>query len=186
MVYVYPLIGSRFEPFRATGKMEGFPVGQSHSVLSLVRGCLSRAGTKPPRAVSALVVDDEPSVRRFVNRVLESAGYRTAMACDGVEALQVAEGLEALDLVVCDLAMPNMTGVDFGRRLRQSRPNIKILYLTGFSDHLFKERTVLWEDEAYLDKPCSPKGLLQAVSLLLFRTVDAPELKAPVGEGSNP
>jgi len=42
-----------------------------------------------------------------------------------------------------------------------------VLYLTGFSDHLFKEKATLWADEAFLDKPCSVKGLLEAVSLLV-------------------
>ena len=53
-------------------------------------------------------------------------------------------------------------------------PQLKILYLTGFSDNLFKARVMLWEDEAYLDKPCSIKSLLQAVSLLTFGTAEAP------------
>ena len=48
-----------------------------------------------------------------------------------------------------------------------------MLYLTGFSDRLFKEKVTLWADEAFLDKPCSVKGLLQAVSLLLFGRFDA-------------
>ena len=61
--------------------------------------------------------------------------------------------------------MPEMTGDELGRRLRSSEPRLKVLHLTGFSDRLFKEKATLWEDEAYLDKPCSPKGLLQAVSL---------------------
>ena len=43
-----------------------------------------------------------------------------------------------------------------------------MLYLTGYSDRLFKEKATLWQDEAFLDKPCSVKGLRQAVSLLLF------------------
>jgi hypothetical protein len=42
-----------------------------------------------------------------------------------------------------------------------------VLYLTGFSDHLFKEKVTLWQDEAFLDKPCTIKALLQAVSLLV-------------------
>ena len=44
--------------------------------------------------------------------------------------------------------------------------DLPILYLTGFSDHLFTERQVLWEGEAFLDKPCTPRGLLEAVSLV--------------------
>ena len=48
---------------------------------------------------------------------------------------------------------------------------MKVLYLTGFSDSLFKEKSTLWQDEAYLDKPCSVVGLLEAVSLLLVGIV---------------
>ena len=50
--------------------------------------------------------------------------------------------------------------------MRHDEPTLKVLYLTGFSDRLFKEKSTLWEDEAFLEKPCSVKGLLQAVSLL--------------------
>jgi CheY-like chemotaxis protein len=148
-------------------------------MLSRVPGCFSRVGAKPPIAVNALVVDDDEPVRRFVDRVLQDAGYQTSVACSGAEALQLADGLEALDLVVSDLMMPHMNGVDMASRLRQSRPGLRILYLTGFSEHLFKQRVVLWEGEAFLDKPCSPKGLLQAVSLLMFRTIEAPERFRP-------
>lgn len=47
--------------------------------------------------------------------------------------------------------MPQMAGDELARRLRQSEPSLKVLYLTGFSDRLFKERVTLWEDEAFLD-----------------------------------
>jgi hypothetical protein len=62
------------------------------------------------------------------------------------------------------------------RRSRPSQPwqSLKVLYLTGFADNLFKEKMTLWQDEAYLDKPCSIKSLLQAVSLLLFGQFDEP------------
>jgi two-component system cell cycle sensor histidine kinase/response regulator CckA len=73
-----------------------------------------------------------------------------------------------VDVLVTDLMMPQMSGDELARRLRQSEPAIKVLYLTGYSDKLFKEKVMLWEDEAFLDKPCSVKGLQQAVSLLTF------------------
>ncbi len=63
--------------------------------------------------------------------------------------------------------MPRMRGDELARRLRQGEPELKVLYLTGFSDTLFKEKATLWQDEAYLDKPCTLRGLLEAVSLLL-------------------
>jgi two-component system cell cycle sensor histidine kinase/response regulator CckA len=112
-----------------------------------------------------LVVDDEEPVRRFVARVLQQAGYEIVMAADGPDALSQADG-RSFDLVVTDVMMPGMNGDELARRLRLAQPALKVLYLTGFSDKLFKERSTLWQDEAFLDKPCSIKGLLEAVSLL--------------------
>jgi CheY-like chemotaxis protein len=128
----------------------------------------------PRRSVSVLIVDDEESVRKFVERVLGEAGYTITTASDGPQAIEVAATLEHFDILVTDLMMPQMTGDELARRLRVARPSLKVLYLTGFSDRLFKEKVTLWADEAFLDKPCSVKGLLQAVSLLLFGRVDAP------------
>jgi len=129
----------------------------------------------PSRPISVLIVDDEPSVQRFVERVLSEAGYTTRVAGDGPEALEVASRMEEFDLVVTDVMMPQMTGDELARRLRAQRPTVKVLYLTGFSDRLFKEKVTLWADEAFLDKPCTVKGLLEAVSLLLFGSFDAPQ-----------
>ncbi len=128
-----------------------------------------------PHQMTALVVDDEPSVQRFVERVLREAGYATTVASDGPEALEVASRMEEFDILVTDVMMPQMTGDELARRLRAQRPALKVLYLTGFSDRLFKEKVTLWADEAFLDKPCSVKGLLQAVALLLFGQFDPPQ-----------
>ena len=124
-------------------------------------------------SITVLVVDDEESVRKFVDRVLRNAGYDTATAADGPEAIDVALRV-APAILVTDVMMPQMSGDELARRLRQQQPSLKVLYLTGFADNLFKERVTLWQDEAYLDKPCSIKSLLQAVSLLLFGQFDTP------------
>ena len=126
------------------------------------------------RSISVLVVDDEEPVRKFVDRVMRDAGYSTVQASDGMEALEVASKIGPLDILVTDVMMPQMLGDELARRLRESEPDLKVLYLTGYSDRLFKERVTLWADEAYLDKPCSVKGLLQAVSLLLFGQLEKP------------
>jgi CheY-like chemotaxis protein len=118
-------------------------------------------------------------VRKFVERVMREAGYETATAADGPEALEVAARLETFDILVTDVMMPQMTGDELARRIRASTPGIKVLYLTGFSDRLFKEKVTLWADEAFLDKPCSVKGLLEAVSLLLFGRIGFPQDHRP-------
>jgi CheY-like chemotaxis protein len=115
-----------------------------------------------------LIVDDEPVIVQFVDRVLRGAGYLTGMAGGGVEALQVAEGSAPFDLIVADVNMPDMSGPDLVSRLRMRQPDLRVLYLTGFNDQLFAAKSVLWEGEAFLDKPTTIDGLLQAVSLILF------------------
>ena len=132
-------------------------------------------GKQLPFPVSVLVVDDDRAVRGYVGRVLQGAGYRTALAADGPEAIETAKNIDALNVVVADVMMPQMSGDDLARRLRESRPGLKVLYLTGFSDRLFKEKVTLWQDEAFLDKPCSVNGLLQALSLLVFGRCEMPQ-----------
>jgi two-component system, cell cycle sensor histidine kinase and response regulator CckA len=120
----------------------------------------------PRRTV--LIVDDEPSVREFVERALSFAGYRTIVASDGPEALAVVAASGPFDLLVTDLRMPQMMGDELARQMRLADPTLKVLYLTGYSDELFRERSTLWSDEAFLDKPQGVDALLEAVSLLLF------------------
>jgi CheY-like chemotaxis protein len=116
-------------------------------------------------------VDDEEPIRRFVQRVLTEGGHHPTLAVDGEDALAVAKAQGPFDLLLTDVNMPKMMGDELARRLRQDDPSLKVLYLTGFSDLLFKEKLTLWEDEAYLDKPCSVRGLLEAISLLAFGRV---------------
>ena len=132
----------------------------------------AKDGAREP--VSILVVDDEEAVRRFVDRVLRDAGYQTSTAADGPEALETASKIGQFDVLVTDVMMPQMNGDELARRLRQERPELKVLYLTGYSDRLFKEKVTLWEDEAFLDKPCTVKGLVQAASLLVHGRLDVP------------
>ncbi len=117
--------------------------------------------------ITALIVDDEEPVRRFVQRALGAAGYTTHTAADGPEAIDAAAKIGTFDVLVTDVMMPEMTGDELARRLRLREPALKVLYLTGFADRLFKEKVTLWEDEAFLEKPCSVRGLLEAVSLLV-------------------
>jgi two-component system cell cycle sensor histidine kinase/response regulator CckA len=123
--------------------------------------------TTPARAIRALVVDDEEPVLKFVERVLREAGYETVTARDGPDAIEVAESTP-FDILVTDVMMPQMKGDELARRLRQRKDSLKVLYLTGYADHLFKDNVALGKGEAFLDKPCSIQGLREAVALLVF------------------
>jgi two-component system, cell cycle sensor histidine kinase and response regulator CckA len=148
-------------------------ISASLSVLNSFKGYVSRLKAQPTKTVRVLVVDDEEPIRKFVERVLRGAGYEIASASDGPDALEVLGNMPAIDVLVTDVMMPRMNGDELARRVRQREEDVKVLYLTGFSDKLFKEKATLWEDEAFLDKPCSVAGLREAVSLLLNGTLAA-------------
>ena len=122
-----------------------------------------------------LVVDDEEAIRSFARRVLRDAGYEVTVASDGLEALTQVEKAGPFDLHAVDLVMPHMMGNDLARRLRARDPDTKVLYFTGFSDRLFEEKSTLWENEAFLEKPVAIDELLEAVSLLLFGHTRGPQ-----------
>ena len=147
------------------------------SVIGSIRTLASKLVKGPEPQGPVLVVDDEEAVLRFVDRVLRDAGYKTAVANSGPEAIEVAKKVGPLGALVTDVMMPGMTGDELARMLRQTEPTLKVLYLTGYSDRLFKEKSTLWADEAFLDKPCTVKGLREAVSLLItgkFESAEAP------------
>ena len=128
---------------------------------------MMKGGTSPEQ-LRVLIVDDEDGVLRYVERVLSEAGYHTSTASNGTEAIEAVKKTGAFDVLVTDVMMPGITGDELARQLRQADRGLKVLYLTGYSDRLFKEKAALWADEAFLEKPFTVKGLREAVSLLMF------------------
>jgi two-component system cell cycle sensor histidine kinase/response regulator CckA len=123
--------------------------------------------SRPPAVVRILVVDDEASIVEFADKVLRVAGYETMTATSGDAALKACETHGLPDLLLTDVKMPRMEGDELAARLRQMDPDLKVLYLTGYADQLFKSKPVLWDGEAFLEKPCTIDGLLEAVAQLL-------------------
>jgi len=121
-----------------------------------------------------LVVDDEETIRQAARRILETSGYKILEAENGVRALELLADGTPVDLLMADLQMPELTGEEMARQLRARRPELKVLYVSGYVDRLLDERPILWEDEAFLEKPFTFDGLTEAVSLLLFGTVKPP------------
>jgi CheY-like chemotaxis protein len=125
---------------------------------------------KPKRPTTVLVVDDEDLIRQIERRTLEGCGYLVTEAVSGSAAIESLADGSPLDLLIADLDMPEMTGGEMVRRLRGTRPDLKVLYVTGDIDSLMDVRT-LWEGEAYLEKPFTGTALREAVALLLHGTL---------------
>jgi len=127
----------------------------------------------PPKGV-VLVVDDEPGVRALARRILEGGGYGVVEAENGADALAVMASTQRIDFLMADLDMPVMRGEEMAKKIRQLRPDLRVLYVTAHSEQLFKERPELLDGEAFLDKPFTVRGLLEAVSLLKVGYINAP------------
>ena len=126
----------------------------------------------PPNAPpTVLVVDDEAQVRQLARRVLEKEGYLVTEASSGLEAIALLEGGTPPDLLMSDLEMPELSGDKMVERIRATRPDLKVLYVTGHVDKLMDERPRLGSGEAFLDKPFTAAGLLEAVSQILYGTL---------------
>jgi len=133
-----------------------------------------------PDTLRVLVVDDEMSIRAFAERALRGAGYEVVVASDGPQALRLVEAQpRPFDLFIVDVVMPQMRGDELGRKLRQQDADVKVLYFTGFTDRLFESRRTLWEHEAFIEKPVTVKGLLEAVSLMMFGHTNGPDAGRP-------
>jgi CheY-like chemotaxis protein len=126
----------------------------------------SRIGGFLPEAERILIVDDDPAVSDFVERVLTLAGYSTTVASNGPEALRLVHSHGPFDLLVTDVMMPMMRGDELARTVRRTQPDAKILFFTGYSERLFPDPAAPHQ-EAVLDKPSTIDSLLEAVSLLL-------------------
>ena len=129
-----------------------------------------RIRSSPSAPLTVLVVDDEAPIRQIARRVLEEDGYAVTEASDGLEAVELLARGVPPDVLMADLDMPKLGGDEMVRRVRATRPDLKVLYVTGHIDRLMDARP-LWEGEAYLDKPFTAAGLREAVSLLLHGTL---------------
>jgi two-component system cell cycle sensor histidine kinase/response regulator CckA len=112
---------------------------------------------------SIVVVDDEPAVRRFACRVLERAGYSVFEAIDGVEALELIQGQTVvLEVVVSDIVMPRMNGVEFMQALSVSRPSLPVILMSGYATTALSELGIV-APCSILPKPFSAERLLAEV-----------------------
>ncbi|HEY4159901.1 MAG TPA: response regulator [Polyangiaceae bacterium] len=119
-------------------------------------------------AATILLVDDEPMVREAIRRILASRGYRVVSVPSGDEALRfAADRSEAIDLLITDVIMPKMNGLELARELDKVRPDVKVLFVSGHTRGVFAERGVLKESVEFLPKPISMDSLTQRVDALL-------------------
>jgi CheY-like chemotaxis protein len=117
-----------------------------------------------------LVVEDEEAVRHLTERILRAAGYEVIGAASGPEALVQWERFGAgVNLVLTDVIMPQMSGRTLVDHLTQSRQNLKVLYMSGYTDNAIVHHGVLDEGRHFIAKPFTARDLLRKVRVVLDR-----------------
>jgi len=124
--------------------------------------------TVPRGNETILLVEDEAGIRELANDFLQGRGYMVLTATDGNDALRIAEGHEDLiHLLVTDIVMPNVGGKELAQRLRQVRPQIKVLLMSGYPDHPALASADVDVQTTVLQKPFSLDMLAHKVRSLL-------------------
>lgn len=122
----------------------------------------------PSGSETVLLVEDQDGIRDLVREFLERKGYKVLHATDGVDALRLAEEhQEPIHLLVTDIVMPNIGGRELAHRLTQSRPQMKVLFMSGYPDHASLSTGTPGESPAVLQKPFMLDSLASKVRSLL-------------------
>jgi two-component system, cell cycle sensor histidine kinase and response regulator CckA len=115
-----------------------------------------------------LLVDDNEPVRTSTGSILKLRGYQVLQAASGLEALQIAEKHPGkIHLLVADVMMPEMSGMELARRLQSKRPEAKVLYMSGFSEETVRLETTFDPATSFVQKPVSAALLIQKIRDLL-------------------
>lgn len=131
--------------------------------------------TNEPSAVSTsatgesiLVCEDEDIVRRAMTGTLREAGYAVTDAANGTDALRVADQAGAgIDILITDLIMPGMSGIEVARQLKSRIPRLRVLYVSGYPSDCFDTEDLTGARSSYLPKPFEPAVLLKRVREVL-------------------
>ncbi len=138
--------------------------GEAHTIgLSIARG-----------AETILVVEDQDQLRKLAVRVLRKYGYQVLEAAGPAQALACSHDCEGeIHLVLTDIVMPEMSGIDLAGQLLQTRPALKIAFMSGYSEKVNQESRRLLLADAYLAKPFSPETLAATVREVLDKPAQA-------------
>ncbi|MCC7085861.1 MAG: response regulator [Pirellulales bacterium] len=129
---------------------------------------------EPP---SILITDDDHGFRETVRGMLEPRGFRTYSAADGEEAVRIA-GVEPVHLLLVDMHMPRLTGLETARRLRQINSRLPFVLLSAALDELIVEQARSIEAFSVLPKPVSRQTLTTTVDQVFQRIYGWPERAA--------
>jgi len=115
-----------------------------------------------------MVIDDEANIVAMISQILTELGYHVISATSGRDALILSnQHAQTIDIVLTDIIMPELNGPDIVRMLRQKRPTLKALYMSGYANNAAAQIGRLKHDTAFLQKPFSSETLTQCIRKVL-------------------
>ena len=126
--------------------------------------------TKPGRGFTLLLVEDEPNVRQATADLLRVHGFAVLESADGFAALELCDAFDGkIDLLLTDVMMPHLRGPDLADRLLMRRPDLKVLFISGYNEELLLGERLEQSGARLLRKPCATRQLLKEIRSSLGR-----------------
>jgi two-component system, cell cycle sensor histidine kinase and response regulator CckA len=119
--------------------------------------------TSASRPPFVLVIDDEPTISQLVCLLLQTAGFRTCRASTESEMSDLTAEIPSIDAILTDMILPWSTGPEIIRDLRQTRPNLPAVIMSGVIDEPSSELAAIIGEHGFVHKPFTPDLLIEAV-----------------------
>jgi len=156
-------VNNQDERLTVVGRFETQPDSDLHTI-NVSFSVVEKLGRVAQDIETILLVEDDEAVRKLVSKVLDNEGYRLLEAANGVAALSIcAQYEERIHLLLTDVIMPEMSGRDLADRLVPQHPEMKVLFMSGYTDDVIADHGVLDAGTAFIQKPFAPDVLARKV-----------------------
>jgi CheY-like chemotaxis protein len=155
------------EPGQGTKVRIRIPLAEPSAAPEVHRAPESEALPVAGGSERILLVEDQDDLREMASEALELAGYHVTPAPDGESALAMCAGGEAFELLLTDVVMPGLSGGELAERVRQVRPEARVLYMSGYNDDAIVRRGVSVDEASFIQKPFTIEALTRKVRELL-------------------